>query len=213
MKGLAEMTNQSSALREPEREQEHLRPPPHITPKSETLDATISSNPKRLKSDRSSQSPTLAHQQNPVTQSKSQSQSQQQQQSQSQQHSPHAQHHHSILHQSQSQLSQRQLSPSPSTPLLSSYPRKVNRDYNIESSTSASSAHNDDDRTEHGNHSLHKLKTQHSVSMQDDHGPRSMEDDEGIDDEEEDAMSDENGKFYSQQISTVQLTIRCNCRY
>lgn len=28
VKGLAEMTNQSSALREPEREQDHLRPPP-----------------------------------------------------------------------------------------------------------------------------------------------------------------------------------------
>lgn len=192
MKGLAEMTNQSSALREPEREQELLRPPPHLTPKSETLDATISSNPKRLKPERSSPSPTRAHQQTSITQSQSQTQSQQQQ-SQSQQHSPHAQHHHSIHHQTQSQLSQRQLSPSPLTPLLSSYPRKLNRDYNIESSTSTSSAQNDDERTEHGNHSHHQLKTQHSVSMQDDHGPRSMEDDEGIDDEEEDAMSDENG--------------------
>ena len=59
MKGLAEMTNQSSTLREPEREQDRLRPPTHPTTinssatKTESLDAT-----KRLEVDRSSPSPT-----------------------------------------------------------------------------------------------------------------------------------------------------------
>lgn len=53
------MTNQSTALREPEREQDRLRPPTHPTTinssatKTESLDAT-----KRLEVDRSSPSPT-----------------------------------------------------------------------------------------------------------------------------------------------------------
>lgn len=68
VKGLAEMTNQSSALRESEREQEHLRPPLNLTPKSETLDtttstnATNSTNSKRLKPERCSPSPTRQQQ-------------------------------------------------------------------------------------------------------------------------------------------------------
>lgn len=57
MKGLAEMTNQSSALREPEREPDHLRPP-HLNPKSDILEATAATNAKRLKSERCSPSPT-----------------------------------------------------------------------------------------------------------------------------------------------------------
>lgn len=55
------MTNQSSALRESEREQDHLRPPLNLTPKSESLDTTstaTNSNSKRLKPERCSPSPT-----------------------------------------------------------------------------------------------------------------------------------------------------------
>lgn len=75
------MTNQSSALREPEREQDHLRPPAHLTPKSETLDTTTTStnsNAKRLKPERCSPSPTRHHQHDQQTQDSQQYHSQQQ---------------------------------------------------------------------------------------------------------------------------------------
>lgn len=46
MKGLAEMTNQSTALRETEREPDRLRP--HSAPKSEVIDSTLLSGKTRL---------------------------------------------------------------------------------------------------------------------------------------------------------------------
>lgn len=58
VKGLAEMTNQNTALREPEREQERLRPATNSAssrPQSDSLDATT---PKRIEPERCSPSPT-----------------------------------------------------------------------------------------------------------------------------------------------------------
>lgn len=92
VKGLAEMTNQSSELREPEREQDHLRPPPsspqNVMPgrysnlskikrfevanfvsfffpsfQSDGSSSTTNTNAKRSKSDRCSPSPTRHHHQ------------------------------------------------------------------------------------------------------------------------------------------------------
>lgn len=62
VKGLAEMTNQSTALREPEREPDCLRPPSLSSasrPPSDSLEATTTATtPKRLETDRCTPSPT-----------------------------------------------------------------------------------------------------------------------------------------------------------
>ncbi|XP_031628959.1 broad-complex core protein isoforms 1/2/3/4/5 isoform X2 [Contarinia nasturtii] len=107
VKGLAEMTNQSSALREPEREQDRLRPP---TSSPQNLDATATTTTTNssLKRLRCSPSPPRHHQP--------------QQQSPLQIHriSPISERHHG----------------SGESPPISSYPRKLNRererDYNPE---------------------------------------------------------------------------------
>lgn len=62
VKGLAEMTNQNPALRDPERDADRLRPPAHLLSscKTEPLDAT-----KRLESEQCSQSPKRLHSSSP----------------------------------------------------------------------------------------------------------------------------------------------------
>lgn len=185
------MTNQSSTLREPERESDHLRPPLHVTPKSESLEATINcSSSKRLKPERGTPSPTRLT-------------PQQQQQQQQLQHSHHQLLHHHHHHQQQQkqdrhqsersherqserqQPLQHQLPPSPPTP-LALYPRKLNRDYSIESTL------NDENPSHHHHHHQHP---KHSAIHDD--RVRTPEEYDEDDEEEDDNMSNENGLYFN----------------
>lgn len=181
------MTNQSSALREPEREQDHLRPP-HLTPKSDILEATAATNSKRLKTERCSPSPTRLqsqlHQQRDHQQHREQRERERGDRERERERDRERERERDRDRDQQlsreplpphQQQAHQPLPPSPPTP-LALYPRKVNRDYNSEPGM------NDDH---------HHLPPPHSasVAMQDERA-RTPDDE---DDDEDDPMHNDIG--------------------
>ncbi|XP_055304688.1 broad-complex core protein isoforms 1/2/3/4/5-like isoform X2 [Sitodiplosis mosellana] len=182
VKGLAEMTNQSSALREPEREQDHLRPPTsspqHLMPDTPATTTTNSSS-KRL---RCSPSPPPRHHH------------QQQQQSplhQIQRISPNSERHHR----------------SGESPPVSNYPhpRKINRERERDyKSETGADDHSQPLQLKRLPHRDDKKQSDYPSSIDD---RRSRTPDEDIDDmdDEDDAMSNDHETGINMTINSNSL--------
>lgn len=187
------MTNQSSGLREPEREEDHLRP--HLNPKSDILEATpTATNAKRLKSERCSPSPTrhqpqlhlrqrehlqLRERERDRDREKNRDRERERErecelEQQLHQQSREVQSTLSTLHQSHQSL------PSPPTP-SGLYPRKINRDYNPEPIM---------------NDEHHQLLLPHSASASMHNVQARTPEDEDDDDDEDDSMHNDIGTIY-----------------